>query len=332
MRTLLARLALLAGCALIPFTACIPKGGPVPQSLPPAPPTRGVNPFTGAKLLVDRDSQAAQQLHNAAGKQATALKLIADQPQADWLGEWTPNIEMAVRQRVSAAQRAGALRVMIAYNIPNRDCGQYSQGGLADPAEYRQWITEFARGIGQAKAVVILEPDSLGQLKECLTPADQQARLDLLQYAVRTLRQNPGTAVYLDAGNANWIAPAEMAKRLEGAGIKEAHGFSVNVSNYVATDKTVAYSKQISQALGGGVGFVVDTSRNGQGEAPDQAWCNPPGRGLGQAPTPNTGDPLIHAFLWLKRPGESDGTCNGGPPAGQWFMKQAMELARNARL
>jgi endoglucanase len=80
------------------------------------------------------------------------------------------------------------------------------------------------------------------------------------------------------------------------------------------------------------LGFVVDTSRNGQGEALDKARCSPPDRGLGHGPTTGTGDPLVHAFLWIKRPGESDGTCNGGPRAGQWFMDYALELARNARL
>jgi endoglucanase len=149
---------------------------------------------------------------------------------------------------------------------------------------------------------------------------------------VRTLRAKPGTAVYIDAGNANWVPPEDMAKRLDAAGVKDANGFALNVSNYVATDKTVAYGKKISEALGGDIGFVVDTSRNGQGEAPKEQWCNPDGRGLGKAPTPDTGDPLVHAFVWVKRPGESDGECNGGPAAGAWFGNKALELARNAQL
>jgi endoglucanase len=34
--------------------------------------------------------------------------------------------------------------------------------------------------------------------------------------------------------------------------------------------------------------------------------------------------------LWVKRPGESDGSCNGGPAAGQWWRDKALELAGNA--
>ena len=80
----------------------------------------------------------------------------------------------------------------------------------------------------------------------------------------------------------------------------------------------------------GGKHFVVDTSRNGLGPTPDGQWCNPPGRALGAAPTLETGDPAADAFLWIKRPGESDGACNGGPSAGTWWADYALGLARRA--
>jgi len=345
MRTLLPAL-------LLTLSACIPKAqpaaapppvgvgaaptttasGPVPDELPAAAPVGDTNPFAGAKLYVDPASQAAGHARQATGGDAALLKLIADQPQADWLGEWSGNIEAATRGLVRAANAAGAVRVMVAYNVPNRDCGAYSKGGAKDPSIYRRWITDLAGGIGDGRAVVILEPDALGLLTKCLSPADQQARLGMLRFAVRTLRQHPNAAVYLDVGHPNWLSVDDAVTRLEAAGIREAHGFSLNTSNFVATDKNIAYGKQISERLGGKVGFVIDTSRNGKGEAPGQAWCNPPGRGLGHAPTTQTGDPLVHAFLWTKRPGESDGTCNDGPAAGQWFQAQALELARNAQL
>jgi endoglucanase len=35
-------------------------------------------------------------------------------------------------------------------------------------------------------------------------------------------------------------------------------------------------------------------------------------------------------LLWVKVPGESDGECGGGPPAGTWWHAGAVELARNA--
>jgi endoglucanase len=130
--------------------------------------------------------------------------------------------------------------------------------------------------------------------------------------------------------------------------------------------------------------FLIDTSRNGQGPlfadtyaAPPYNqpasviatlnagnWCNPPARGLGLRATANTGVPLLDAYLWIKVPGESDGSCNaqGGarawdysaytqpgwptnsagqalfdplwglvdPVAGAWFPQQALDLAQRA--
>jgi len=313
--------------------SCIPKqragAGPVPATLPAPAPNSG-NPFLGVPFFVDASSQAAQALPSLGGERAVLVRKIAEQPQADWFGEWTPDVESAVRSRMQEAEQKGALRVLVAYNIPNRDCGLYSKGGVGSPEAYKAWITALSRGIGRARAAVILEPDALGQLKDCLTKEDQATRVELLRYAVRALRASPNVAVYLDAGNANWLPPPELAGRLSAVGIHEATGFALNVSNYVATDLTLAYGHAVNQHLRNPAPFVIDTSRNGRGEAPGKAWCNPKGRALGPRPTANTGHPLLHALLWVKRPGESDGDCNGGPRAGAWFGEQAYELARNA--
>ena len=76
---------------------------------------------------------------------------------------------------------------------------------------------------------------------------------------------------------------------------------------------------------------MIDSSRNGNGPATGpESWCNPTGRALGRAPTAETDDPALDAYLWVKRPGESDGACAGGPAPGLWFPERAFELARNA--
>jgi endoglucanase len=49
---------------------------------------------------------------------------------------------------------------------------------------------------------------------------------------------------------------------------------------------------------------------------------------LGQMPTTRTGHRLVDAYLWIKYPGESDGPCNGGPTAGQWWADYALGLAQ----
>ncbi|MGD0941396.1 MAG: glycoside hydrolase family 6 protein [Terracidiphilus sp.] len=154
-----------------------------------------------------------------------------------------------------------------------------------------------------------------------------------------------------------------------------------NIATWVYTDEW------FQQNMGTAVPtthFVIDTSRNGQGpldasiyaNAPynqpasviqtltNGSWCNPPERGLGTHPTANTGVALLDAYLWVKTPGQSDGTCDaaGGvrawdytaytqpgwptdaadqavfdplwglddPIAGGWFSQQALNLAQKA--
>ncbi len=46
--------------------------------------------------------------------------------------------------------------------------------------------------------------------------------------------------------------------------------------------------------------------------------------------TTATGEPLADALTWIKAPGESDGTCGGGPPAGQFWVDYAIGLAQRA--
>ena len=174
---------------------------------------------------------------------------------------------------------------------------------------------------------MILEPDALSGM-DCLTPALQQERLVLLTEAVTTLKAQKAL-VYIDGGNARWKSAEVMATRLRQANIVQADGFTLNVSNYLPDAMNIAYGERVSRLLGG-KHFIIDTSRNGLGPTPDFAWCNPPGRALGPRPTSMTGDPLIDAYFWVKRPGDSDGTCNGGPDAGIWWADYALGLAQRA--
>jgi len=293
------------------------------------------DPFAGERLFVEPGSpaQATEQEWAQGGRGAEAAQIakIASQPVAKWFGDWSDGHGSTagdVGWWVGQATAAGALPLLVAYDIPWRDCGQYSSGGAASATAYEQFITEMAEGIGARRAAVIVEPDALSEL-DCLNGEQQATYYSLLNFAVGELAANPGTAVYLDAGNAGWQSAETMASRLSQAGVARARGFSLNVSNFDTTASETRYGEAISSELHEGTHFVIDTSRNGRGPAPEGAWCNPSGRALGTAPTSATGNPLIDALLWIKRPGESDGTCNGGPPAGEWWPTYALELASN---
>ena len=84
-------------------------------------------------------------------------------PQAVWFTDGTPrDVQKAVKKTMAAASLERRVPVLVAYDIPYRDCAQYSAGGAVDTAAYEAWIDGFAAGIGGGQAVVILEPDSLG--------------------------------------------------------------------------------------------------------------------------------------------------------------------------
>jgi endoglucanase len=298
----------------------------------PAPvPSAANNPLSGTAFYVNPNSSAALQAaawqsSNPSG--AKAMSYLAAQPTAVWLGEWNANVAQDVHALVIAAQAKGTVPTFVAYAIPERDCGGYSSGGTNNPSAYASWISQVASGIGSGKAVVILEPDALAQIT-CLSGSDQATRLSLIANAVTALKKNPGTAVYIDAGHSGWVDAPTMAARLTAANIAAADGFATNVSNFMPTSDELAYGTTVSK-LTNNKHFVIDTARNGNGS--DGNWCNPGGRAVGQAPTTMTGNPAADAFLWLKVPGESDGSCNGGPSAGTWWPSYALALIQDARI
>lgn len=289
------------------------------------------NPLSGMPFFNDLDANPAlqqeQQWQSSRPAEASEMAKIANQPKAIWMGSWNSNIQTDV-QNIVAKANGQSIPVFVAYNIPGRDCGSYSAGGSGSLQAYESWIASFAQGIGSHRAAVILEPDALAQIT-CLSGNDQSQRYQMLSYAVQTFKALGHTAVYLDAGNAAWIGASDMASRLKQAGIDQADGFALNVSNFITSSASISYGQQLS-GLVGGKHFVIDTSRNGNGPAPDNTWCNPDGRALGEKPTTQTGNPLVDAYLWIKYPGESDGSCNGAPSAGVWYPDYALGLAQRA--
>lgn len=286
------------------------------------------NPFLNATFYVDPDSNAVEQIlewQASRPDDAELLELISSQPAASWFGDWNSDISSSVDELVSTITEEGDLPVLVAYNIPNRDCGGYSAGGAEDSEAYLDWIENFADAIGERSAIIILEPDAVA-LVSCLSDADAEIRFSLLSQAVTIFKSQENTSVYIDAGHYNWIDADVMAQNLIEAGVADADGFALNVSNFYTTAENIIYGEELS-ILVEDKHFVIDTSRNGLGS--NGEWCNPEGRALGENPTVDTGHDLVDALLWIKPPGESDGSCNDGPSAGGWWAEYALELAEN---
>ncbi|WP_165977296.1 glycoside hydrolase family 6 protein [Nonomuraea diastatica] len=298
---------------------------------------------------------------------AELMSRLAAVPHAIRLDQ--PEVRSEVDVTIEAAEKAGGVPVFLINSMPGSDCLPIEP---KDMTAYQEWITGIARQIGQARAVVILEPSSLVKLpgtRKCDADGSPEQRYRDLRQAVRSLRSNPRTAVYLDGSQDYWPGTDVMARRLIGAGVEEADGFFVNTAGYQRTEKSVEYGKALSACVSVQLRtgreecpqdtpvdrsrmphFVIDTARNGQGSwtpekkyADPQVWCNPPGRGVGPRPTTETGEELVDAYLWIARPGTSSGRCRRGaggeedpvrgvvsPDGGQWWADLALERAKNA--
>lgn len=294
--------------------ACVEPGADAP-----APSVAHEAPADGA-FYVDPDTQAAAAALTATGADRDAALRIAGTPQAMWLvdGGDAAAARAQVADYTARAQAAGQIGVVVVYAIPGRDCGSHSAGG-ADEQGYRDWVAQVAAGL-VGEPWVVLEPDALAQLGDCDGQGD---RAGMLRDAARLL-DDAGARVYLDVGHPAWLSAQVAADRLRQVGLDHLAGFALNVSNYRTTAESREYGEQVS-ALAGGARYVVDTSRNGNGPGDD--WCNPPGRALGDAPRTVDDGTALDALLWVKSPGESDGTCRGGPAAGVWWPQMARELA-----
>lgn len=276
-------------------------------------------------FYVDPDSNPAVWVRDHAddGRQAAIKQNLSTKPIARWFGNWSGDIGGAVKGYVG--KTGTKLPVLVAYNIPGRDaCGGHSGGGAGTPEAYRAWISAFAAAIGTRPAVVIIEPDSLADFN-CMNATQIAARTAMVKYATEQFKAKaPNTWAYLDAGNAQWVPAAQMASRLDSAGVRNVRGFSINVSNYHTTAASTSYGNAVSGALPGYTKpYVIDTSRNGNGH--NGEWCNPGGRKLGTPARTGGGAEML---LWVKVPGDSDGRCGKAPgvDAGKFDPQLAYDL------
>ncbi|MCR6031379.1 cellobiohydrolase [Nocardioides sp. zg-579] len=285
------------------------------------------NRFAEQPQYVDPDSRTGQAAWQAEADgradEAAAFAELAQVPQGIWV---TPEERPpgAVGQYVSAvlaaADEAGRVPLLVVYGIPDRDCtGGYSSGGL-DVGSYVPWVQEIATAAAPYAAAVVLEPDALASAVEC---DRRQERVDLLARAVDALAA-AGVTTYVDGGHSGWVPARKVAALLREVGVDKVRGFATNVSNYQTDPDEVAWAERLS-GLVGGTHYVVDSGRNGAGSPPED-WCNPPGQALGQEPGYVDDGTGLDAYLWVKPPGESDGECNGGPPAGEFWAQRALEL------
>jgi len=262
---------LLAVCAML---AAVMASVPAPVSAQPHPSaSQSLDPGTRFYIPPPNHDAIRQIAQLIASRNKADARLIAEMiatPQATWFTKGTPNsVKQDVRLTVKLAAATRSVPVLVAYNIPFRDCAQFSAGGATSVQEYKAWIDAFAAGIGSSKAVVILEPDGLGIIPwynpygsadnngalDWCQPAEANSataaadRFAMLNYAVDALKAHANTSVYLDGTHSGWLGVGDAAHRLVQAGVQRADGFYLNVSNYHFTANLTQYGTWVSSCI-----------------------------------------------------------------------------------
>lgn len=293
------------------------------------------NPLFGLRLYSGQAIHAITAEHDLRREgretEANEIAKLSKQPTATWLTGTEYDGELLLN--TLAAANPGETLIFVLYNLPHRDIGSgHSEGGAISGESYKRWIKAMSAEVGNREAIVIVEPDGVAAVAENRLQGGQASqRLELINYAVAEFAGRPKAHIYIDAGNAGWKSPTDMAGPLQTAGVKQADGIAVNVSNFYSDEDSTHYGQAISELVGG-TGVVVDTSRNGNGPlASDDPlhWCNPPGRAIGRTPAIGGQTDVVQAWLWIKPPGDSDGSCRPGePPAGQFWLDYALGLVK----
>lgn len=279
-------------------------------------------------FYVDSSSQYYNDLSTSLGyiddpDARQTIEQIKETPIAEWLTNSSiTETQTDITETIARSQATGTIPVFVTYNLPDRDLGGESAGGISSPEEYQRWIAGIAETVDSNDAIVIIEPDGLPGTLQIKNEADRDKRLSMLRSALETFQSNENTAVYIDAGHSSWLSVeqvAELFRRVD-PDSDLITGVSLNVSNQRSTEETAAYASRLRVVLGRDIYSLIDVSMNGADNT-DQLteFCNPDGEKVG-TPKDLLFDPnQLDEEIFVKEPGRSDGSCGtSDAPAGEF--------------
>lgn len=227
--------------------------------------------------------QIAQLTSRGQKQEAALIRDEVETPQAVWFTGGSPKqVMQGVRQVAQQAAGKKTVPTLVVYNVPGRDCSQYSSGGAPSDTAYRAWIDGFAAGLSKnQRVIVIVEPDGLANLpSDCASAYPGQdvaaltaGRIADIRYAGTAITAaDPNALVYLDAGHSAWHSVADITDRLTEAGVADVQGFSLNVSNYQYTANLQQYGTWISECIA----YTTKVVPGDTGNCGDMYWSGGP--------------------------------------------------------
>jgi hypothetical protein len=348
-------LSLLAICAsALAWAAPAAQAGTANGGLPGV----GTDPIAGMTWGIPQDDDVWAAYVKTSGAKRALLGKLALEPRAVWLGWWwrinQVRAETALTVAETQSENPNALTEFATFELhpweqKRKGTGAWynTPGATWNVKSDETWYRNMAAGIGNARALVIVQVD----LPFARTiPSTAPERIDT--YAARVLSAGRHTTVYIDGGTAGWLTPRNAALLLIRNGIRYARGFALNDTDYDPTSTEDVFGAEVVTALAQlGVKnkhFIVDTDENGTPYKPDQVPGRninlvPPCHGSRQAvcqrtgipPTAKPASPLWNlgptaredaarycdGYVWSGRPWDID--------AGPYDSQDAMWLAGN---
>jgi endoglucanase len=285
MKTRLALLLSIAGLALAPASA-LAAGNFANAGLPGASTT---NPIAGMRWGVYRgplDGLYAD-WQTSHGVDKTLLAKEALQPLMYWFGSWNQDALAAqdAQQYIQSVTNGdpAVLTQMAIFRVDPWE--HYACTTVPDPqqiASYKDWINNWAQGIGSSRVVMDLQPDL--PFEDC-APDHSQITAQEVNYAAQVFGALPHTTVYLDAGASDWEGVPEIVSMLRESGVQYTRGFALGATHYDSIAHELVYGQQVVRALAAagipGMHFIINTVQNGKpftvqqygAEFKDQAVC-----------------------------------------------------------
>jgi hypothetical protein len=158
--------ALAIGATAATATASTTTSSTTTSSRTLAPNTRFFVPLPTSAAL----QQEASLLRAGALASAAGLARMLATPQAVWFTGGTPaQVERQVRMTMTEAALEGAVPVLVAYDIPGRDCAQYSAGGALTDADYQAWVAAGLTTLTPTRAGSPISPTESATLRPIRT-------------------------------------------------------------------------------------------------------------------------------------------------------------------
>src|SRR6478609_1556431 len=200
------------------------------------------------------------------GTNRRLLLSVAQRPRMRWFGGWYADnfIYTAMRryiENVTHGRRNVLVQMAIFRMSPweTQSCNHLPT--RSQQRSYYRWINAAARAIGRTHVAMVMQPDL--PFAFC-APHHSLLPLDMVSYATRKFSSLAHTAVYIDAGAADWSPVNRAVWLLRHAGVRYARGFALNATHYDNTNAQVVHGAQIAKGLSAwglrGKRFIVNTA------------------------------------------------------------------------